>query len=151
MAKIISLQEVKKINNIVLAGGCFDLLHPGHLRFFRAAKKRGERLVILLESDKKAKILKGISRPIFNQKERAEMLTSLTIVDYVILLPYLKNDPEYDKIIQQIKPAVIAATGNDPLLERKKNQAESCGAIMRIIPFFQNYSSSKLAKILRID
>ncbi|MCJ7740981.1 adenylyltransferase/cytidyltransferase family protein [Candidatus Microgenomates bacterium] len=151
MAKIISLQEVKKIPNLVLVGGCFDLLHPGHLRFFRAAKKKGERLVILLESDLKAKKLKGNSRPIFNQKERAEMLASLEIVDYVIFLPYLKNDLEYDNLIRQIKPAVIAATGNDPLLTRKKNQAENFGAVLRIIPFFKNYSSSKLAKILGLD
>lgn len=151
MAKIISLQEVKKIPNLVLVGGCFDLLHPGHLRFFRAAKKKGEKLVILLESDIKAKKLKGNSRPIFNQKERAEMLSSLEIVDYVIFLPYLKNDFGYNRIIQQIKPAVIAATENDPLLTRKKNQAENFGAITRIIPFFKNYSSSKLAKILGLD
>ena len=81
---------MKKIT--VLAGGCFDVLHPGHIVFLEKAKKAGDYLVVLLESDKKIRKLKGKGRPVHSQKERAEILSALKSVDSVVCLPYMEND-----------------------------------------------------------
>jgi D-beta-D-heptose 7-phosphate kinase/D-beta-D-heptose 1-phosphate adenosyltransferase len=101
MARIVNLQELKKVlsrgnkGRIVLTGGCFDILHIGHVRFFPEAKKMGDYLVVLLESDKNVKKLKGENRPVFIQKERAEMLSALGSVDLVVLLPMTRTDRDY--------------------------------------------------------
>lgn len=95
---------------IVLVGGCFDVLHPGHVIFLQKAKQAGDVLIVLLESDEKIKKLKGIDRPVHNQKERALVLSAFKWVDYIIPLPNLKNEKDYDQIMSQIKPDIIAAT-----------------------------------------
>lgn len=118
MGKIISTTKlattVKKCKNqnqkIVLAGGCFDILHPGHVVFLEKAKKAGDCLIILLESDKKVRELKGANRPVHTQRMRAKVLSALQDVDCVILLPFMSSESYYDDILQKIKPDVIAVT-----------------------------------------
>jgi rfaE bifunctional protein nucleotidyltransferase chain/domain len=154
MNKIIATEQIsaiKKTKPIVLVGGCFDILHLGHLNFFRAAKQNTNRLVILLESDKNVSKLKGINRPINNQRERAEILAAIDIVDYVILLPPLDNDKKYFSIIQQIRPKFIAITKNDPIYEKKKNQARQVGAKILVVPKTNTHSTTQLTKLLGID
>jgi len=138
----------KRKEKIVLVGGCFDILHIGHIKFLEKAKESGEKLYILLESDKNVRKLKGFRRPIFNQQDRAEALSSLKDVDLIINLPYLTMDREYEKLIEEIKPDIIAVTENDPILSKKNRQAEKTGARLKIIPFVKSLSSSKLAEIL---
>lgn len=158
MSKIADLQECKKIifiarktkKKIVVCGGCFDILHIGHVKFLQEAKKTGSILIVLLESDENVKRLKGINRPIFNQKERAIVLSSLNCVDYVILLPFMSKNSDYDKLVLQLKPDVIAVTENDPLILQKKSQAKSVYGKIGIIPKIRTFSSSKLAKLLGI-
>lgn len=138
-------------NTIVLIGGCFDILHIGHLKFIEEAKKYGDFLIVLLESDAKVRRLKGINRPIFNQKERAVMLSSLTLVDLVISLPDMKSDADYEELIERIKPEIIVITENDPMEEKKRNQADKFKSKFVVIPYIKTYSTSKLAKIIGID
>src|SRR3989344_8872455 len=76
---------------IVLVGGCFDILHLGHIKFLESAKKLGDCLFVLLENDESVLRLKGKDRPINNQTERAQDLSSLSIVDYVVLLSPMKT------------------------------------------------------------
>lgn len=117
MDKVIPLGKLSKLirnfkkqnQSIVLAGGCFDVLHPGHIIFLQKAKKAGDILIVLLESDERIKMLKGILRPVHNQKERALILSALQAVDFIILLPSL-NDKKYDEILLKIKPDTIALT-----------------------------------------
>lgn len=158
MAKIISLQEITSIinsfqknNSIVLVGGCFDILHIGHIIFLKEAKKMGNLLLVLLESDEKVKKLKGSNRPYFPQKDRAEVLASINAVDYVILLPPLDIDEDYNNLILQIKPKIIAVTANDRLISKKEKQAKMVGGEIRIIPYLATLSSSRLARLLGID
>src|SRR3990167_9728836 len=100
MAEILSVgriaafsKDLKKQGKVVvLAGGCFDILHPGHVIFLEKAKKTGDILVVLLESDQKVKELKGINRPVHTQIDRAQVLFALRAVDYVVMLPYMKFD-----------------------------------------------------------
>ncbi len=151
------MQELKKFlsrerkGRIVLTGGCFDILHLGHVRFLSEAKKMGEYLVVLLENDKNVKKLKGENRPIFIQKERAEMLSALGSVDRVVLLPVMENDSDYLNLIRIIKPDIIAVTENDPRIEKKRGQAKTIGAELKVISFMKTLSTSKLAKILGVD
>jgi len=157
MARIVHLQELKKLlsregkGRIVLTGGCFDILHVGHVRLLSKAKKMGDYLVVLLESDKNVKKLKGENRPAFIQKERAEMLSALGSVDLVVLLPAMGNDSGYLNLIRIIHPDIIVASENDPHIEKKRGQAKKIGAQLEIISFIKTLSTSKLAKILGVD
>jgi FAD synthetase len=157
MARIVNLQELKEFlsterkGRIVLTGGCFDILHIGHMRFLSEAKKMGDYLVVLLEHDKNVKKLKGENRPVFIQKERAEMLSALGSVDLVVLLPAMENDSDYLNLIRIIKPDIIAVTENDPRIEKKRGQAKTTEAELKVISFIKTLSTSKLAKILGVD
>jgi len=154
MAIILNLRELEKFltkegkGSIVLTGGCFDILHIGHVRFFSKAKKMGDYLIVLLESDKKVKKLKGRNRPLFIQKERAEMLSALRSVDLIVLLPTIENDSDYLNLVMKIKPDIIAVTANDPAIEKKRSQAKKIGGKLKVISFTKTYSTSELAEIL---
>ena len=157
MASIVHLQELETFlpkedkGRIVLAGGCFDILHIGHVRFLSKAKKMGDYLIILLESDEKVKKLKGKNRPIFTQEIRAEMLSALICVDLVVVLPMMENDIDYMDLVMKIKPNIIAVTENDPRIKKKKRQAETAGGELRMIPSVKTLSTSALAKIIGVD
>ena len=122
MNKIIKIDRVLKISrelkskgkSIVLVGGCFDILHLGHIKFLKNSKNLGDILFVLLENDESVKKLKGKDRPINNQRQRAQVLSALSTVGYVVLLPQMKTDRDYDKLITQIKPDFIGVTQDDP-------------------------------------
>lgn len=95
---------------VVLVGGCFDIIHPGHVIFLEEARKAGDTLVVLLESDEKVKKLKGVKRPVHAQKERAKVLLSLKSVDHVVMLPKIEDEDSYNNLILKIKPDIIALT-----------------------------------------
>lgn len=152
MATILKISQIsKKAENlkkqkksIVLAGGCFDVLHPGHVIFLQKAKKAGDVLVILLESDEKIKKLKGINRPVHNQKDRSLVLSAISCVDYIILLPNLKKRREYDEIILKIKPDIIATTSgiND---YHQQRSAKLAGAKLKYVTrIVGQYSTTKI-------
>ncbi len=157
MATIVNLQELETFlqkenrDRVVLAGGCFDILHIGHVRFLSEAKKMGDYLVVLLESDQKVRKLKGKNRPIFTQEIRAEMLSALNCVDLVVLLPTIENDSDYMSLVMKIKPNIIAVTENDARIEKKRYQAETVGGELRVIPVVKTLSTSTLAKIVGVD
>jgi FAD synthetase len=157
MARIVNLQQLETVlpeknkGKIVLAGGCFDILHIGHVRFLSEARRMGDYLVVLLESDKRVKKLKGKSRPLFIQKERAEMLSALKSVDLVVLLPMMEDDTDYLSLVMKIKPDIIAVTENDPLVEKKRSQAKEVGGKLKTVSLTERFSTSRLAKILGVD
>ncbi len=157
MNKIIKIDRVLKIckelkskgKSIVLVGGCFDILHLGHINFLENSKNLGDILFVLLESDEAVGKLKGKDRPINNQRQRAQVLAALRAVDYVILLPIMKTDKDYDKLITQIKPAFIAATENDPNISHKIRQAGMIDAKVKIVTKrVDNKSTTKLARLI---
>jgi rfaE bifunctional protein nucleotidyltransferase chain/domain len=157
MARIVNFQELRKLfssegkGRIILAGGCFDILHVGHVRFLSEAKKMGDYLIVLLENDKNVKKLKGENRPVFIQKERAEMLSALGSVDLIVLLPAMESDSDYLSLVRIIKPDIIAVTENDPQLEKKRGQAKKIGGELEVISLIKTLSTSKLAEILEVD
>jgi cytidyltransferase-like protein len=112
---------------IVLVGGCFDLIHYGHLTFLKNAKDQGDVLVVALESDEF--IVKSKKRsPIHTQMQRAELLLSHHVVDHILLLPYLKNHVQYRELVETVRPQIIAVTEGDPHLQNKKEFASRINA-----------------------
>lgn len=137
--------------NIVLVGGCFDVIHYGHIEFLRKSKALGDWLLVALESDKNVWRRKGDNRPIHTQKMRKEMLEALSFVDEVILLPTMIHDQDYEKLVSDIHPAIIAVTEGDSYVEQKKKQAEKIGATVVEIPKVHTPSTSQLAKLIGLE
>ena len=93
---------------IVLANGCFDLIHIGHIRYLRASKKRGDILVVALNSDSSVRRLKGRGRPLLKLKERVNIISSFSFVDYITSFEELN----VKKVLLALKPD-IHAKGSD--------------------------------------
>ncbi|MBI3620518.1 nucleotidyltransferase family protein, partial [Candidatus Roizmanbacteria bacterium] len=132
MRNIVPLEEVgtffKDLNKKkVLVGGCFDLVHYGHLQFLKKAKKQGEVLIICLESDEFIKRKKN-KVSFHTQTQRAEILAAFHMVDVVVLLPFLSTDEEYFQVVQTVRPQIIAVTEGDSQLKNKQKQAALVGA-----------------------
>lgn len=94
--------------NIVFTNGCFDLLHVGHIRYLQEAKKLGDLLVVGVNSDASVKRLKGPTRPIQNENDRAEILAALGCVDYSII--FQEDTPL--ELIKKIKPRTLVKGGD---------------------------------------
>ncbi len=135
----------------VLVGGCFDILHYGHIRFLEEAKKLGDWLVVALESDENVRRMKGEGRPIHNQAQRKEMLEALSCVDEVIALPPMNTHQEYYDLVTRVHPRVIAITEGDPLESNKREQAAKAAARLAVIPKIPTPSTSQLAKLLGLE
>lgn len=114
--KIKSITELEKIvtelknrkKRTVFTNGCFDLLHVGHIKLIAFAKERGDTLIVGLNSDRSARLLKGPGRPILGQDDRAEILTALRFVDYVVIF----DEPDPLKLIQRLRPDVLVKGGD---------------------------------------
>lgn len=134
-----------KTKKVVLAGGCFDVLHPGHIVFLQKAKKLGNILIVLLESDEKIKQLKGQNRPFFKQRERAAVLKGIKFIDQIIMLPYMKSDEDYEKVIKKLKPDIIAATYGSFDNYHKARIAKIVGAELKYVTkIIGNYSTTNI-------
>ncbi len=150
--KILSLQELLKVKNklrtkkTVLVGGCFDLLHYGHVQFLKKAKEQGDFLTVALESDQFIKEIKK-RIPIHDQKQRAKILETLDFVDLVILLPRLRTYEEYFNLVKAVRPAIIAVTAGDTQIENKTKQAKDSGAILKIVS--KNIAGFSTQKIIQ--
>ena len=135
-----------------MVGGCFDILHLGHVIFLEKAKKLGDKLVVLLESDENINKNKGNNRPLNKQENRAKMLMSLKVVDRVIKLPEMKTDEEYLALIKKLKPSVIAVTGGDKRIFQKRKQAKIVGArLVKVTKQIPYQSTSRIVEIIGQD
>ncbi|HSW97180.1 MAG TPA: adenylyltransferase/cytidyltransferase family protein [Candidatus Saccharimonadales bacterium] len=141
-------KELNKENKkIVLVGGCFDILHVGHVLFLEKAKEKGDVLFVWIESDETIRKSKGKLRPIHIQKERATVVAALYCVDYVVSLPHFTDNKHYDNLVKMIKPAIIAATKGDPEIIHKKRSAKLVGAtVSYVTKRVNNASTSHLAQ-----
>ena len=91
-------------SRIVLANGCFDLLHVGHVRYLAAARAEGHVLVIGVNSDASVRRLKGEGRPVLGERGRAELVAALAAVDYVIIF----DEPDVEALLTALRPDVHA-------------------------------------------
>ena len=125
---------------VVTTNGCFDILHAGHVRYLEKTKSFADYLIVLLNSDKSIKSIKGPSRPINSENDRAEILSALRCVDYVVLFD--ENSPR--DLLDEIKPDVYTK-GADYTMETlpeadimKKN-----GTRVEFIEFLEGRSTTK--------
>ncbi len=107
LAKIL-LEKSEQGKNIVFTNGCFDILHAGHVKYLEQSKELGDVLVIGLNSDDSVRRLKGDSRPVNNQMDRAIVLSALRAVDYVC---FFEEDTPLE-LIMQLKPHIITKGGD---------------------------------------
>ncbi len=134
-----------KGKTVVLVGGCFDVLHPGHVIFLQKAKEEGDILIVLLESDQKIRKLKGLKRPVHTQIERTQILLALKSVDQVIPLKFMETEKEYDEIVLKIKPDIIATTAGHPNAHHYQRTAKLVGAKLKYVTkMVGDYSSTKI-------
>src|SRR5215467_4602286 len=106
-SKLRLLEDLPKLlagKKVVLANGCFDILHVGHVRYLEDARKHGDTLVVAINSDRSVRALKGPGRPILNENERAALVSALRCVDHVVVF----DQPDVSQIIDTLRPAVHA-------------------------------------------
>jgi D-beta-D-heptose 7-phosphate kinase/D-beta-D-heptose 1-phosphate adenosyltransferase len=95
---------------VVFTNGCFDLLHAGHVRYLEAARREGDLLVVGLNSDRSVREIKGATRPIVPEAERAEVLAGLAAVDFVVRF----DEPDPLRLIAELAPDVLVKGGDWP-------------------------------------
>lgn len=131
---------------VVFTNGCFDILHVGHLRYLNEAKKQGDILIIGVNSDSSVKRLKGETRPINNQFDRAELLCGLKAVDYAVI--FEEDTPE--ELIATLKPSIHVKGGDykkENLPETKI--VESYGGEVRILSFVEGKSTTNIVNKIK--
>ena len=123
----------------VLANGCFDILHRGHIELFRAAREHGDVLIVAINSDASVGRLKGPGRPIFSQAERAEVLAAVELVDYVCIFD---QDTPLETILK-IRPDVLVK-GSDWTQKGIVGQqdVEAWGGEVVSVPLVEGQSST---------
>jgi rfaE bifunctional protein nucleotidyltransferase chain/domain len=105
--KLRSIEELSKLltgRKVVLANGCFDILHVGHLRYLEAARALGDVLVVAINSDRSVRLIKDQGRPVMNENERVTLVSALACVDHVVLF----DEPDVTRVLETLRPAVHA-------------------------------------------
>lgn len=157
MEKLKSLSEIaiiadnlrKQGKKIVVANGCFDILHVGHIRYLKGAKELGDCLIVGLNSDKSVRIIKDKNRPIIPENERIEILNEIEYIDYIVLI----SDSKVDNLIKTVKPH-IHAKGTDYTTDNvpERDIVKSTGGEVAIVGDPKNHSTrSIIEKILDVS
>jgi len=142
----------KEGKSIVVVGGFFDILHVGHIRFIEEAKKYGNFLFVLLEENSKALKIKGRTRPINSQTDRAKILSAIENIDYIIMLKNMTNNRFYDKLMVEMHPDIIATTSGDPNVNHKERQAKLInGKVVYVIKRIENQSTTRYVKLINLN
>jgi len=128
---------------IILTNGCFDVLHVGHIRYLRAAKALGGRVVIAVNSDDSVRALKGAGRPRMPAEERAEILSALEYVDAVVIF----SEPDVRAIVREIRPDIHAkgtdyTEGSVP----ERDTVNECGGRVVIVGDPKDHSASEMIR-----
>ena len=128
-------------NKTVMVSGCFDLLHVGHITILENARRFGERLIVAINSDESVRGLKGPSRPIVGERERARVLAALAAVDAVVVF----DEATPLDLIVASRPDVLVKGGDyAPETIVGANEVLSWGGQIKIVPLVEGYSTSNL-------
>jgi rfaE bifunctional protein nucleotidyltransferase chain/domain len=131
---------------VVFTNGCFDLLHPGHLRLLEQARSLGDLLIVGLNSDASVRELKGAGRPVLPERERAEILAALEAVDAVVIFDQLTPR----EVIAGILPDVLVKGGDwpgDQIVGRA--EVEAAGGRVVSVPVVPGYSTTEVLRKIR--
>jgi D-beta-D-heptose 7-phosphate kinase/D-beta-D-heptose 1-phosphate adenosyltransferase len=131
---------------VVFTNGCFDLIHPGHTRYLAEARKFGDALLVAVNSDRSVRALKGPSRPIMREAERAEILAAFACVDYVTVFDELTPR----ELIARLLPQVLVK-GSDwgPTEIVGREEVEAAGGEIISLPLVQGFSTTTLIEAAR--
>jgi D-beta-D-heptose 7-phosphate kinase/D-beta-D-heptose 1-phosphate adenosyltransferase len=155
MALILNLAELVQerqrlraaSRQVVFTNGCFDLMHPGHVRYLQQARALGDALIVALNSDASVRELKGKTRPILTERERAEVMAALACVDYVTIF----DEPTPREIISALLPDILVKGGDWGVSEIiGREEVEAAGGKVMSLPFVEGVSTSEIIRrILR--
>jgi rfaE bifunctional protein nucleotidyltransferase chain/domain len=128
---------------VTLTNGCFDVLHVGHVRYLRAARELGGKVVVAINSDASARALKGEGRPVMPAEERAEILAALADVDAVVIFP----EKDVRPIIREIRPD-FHAKGTDYTAENvpERDEVEARGGRVVIVGDPKDHSATEIIR-----
>ena len=140
-----SFDEIEKLSKkfhekgkkIIFTNGCFDILHAGHVKYLEVAKSYGDILILGLNADSSVKKLKGPTRPINTQNDRAYILASLESVDYVVIFD---EETPYE-LIKKIQPHILVKGGD---YEGKKVIGSDIAQEVRLVQFVDGKSTTKI-------
>ena len=154
MGKIVSRDELIRLTadekrrgrRVVFTNGCFDLLHPGHVRCLAEARALGDVLVVAVNSDSSVRGNKGPERPLVPQQDRAEVLAALSSVDYVTIF----DEPTPRELISHVLPNILVK-GADWALDQVagREEVEAAGGCVISIPLAPGYSTTNLLQKIR--
>ncbi len=130
--KVKSLEDLQSIaeamrrqgKRLVFTNGCFDLLHVGHIRYLQAARELGDALVVGLNSDASVRAIKGPSRPLVPETERAEVLAALGCVDYVVIFA----EPTAERVVAVLQPDIYVKGGDYKATDQQSEQPDKKAA-----------------------
>ncbi len=132
---------------MVMTNGCFDLLHVGHLSYLKESRALGDQLWVLINSDESVRALKGPTRPIQTEIERAYCLAALSCVDRVVIF----GSPRLVHEIEQLQPDIYTKAGDytiDTLYQPERQAFDAVGAQIKFLPFLEGFSTTNMiAKI----
>ncbi|MDF2572351.1 MAG: D-beta-D-heptose 1-phosphate adenylyltransferase [Sporomusa sp.] len=128
---------------VVFTNGCFDILHAGHVRYLNGARALGDCLIVGLNSDESVRCLKGPTRPVNAQDDRAEVLAGLRAVDYVVVF----EEKTAENIVAEVKPDIYAKGGDYHIEDLPESKiVEAYGGNIVLIPEVEGRSSSNIIK-----
>jgi rfaE bifunctional protein nucleotidyltransferase chain/domain len=128
---------------LVFTNGCFDLLHVGHVRYLQQARELGDALVVVLNGDEAVRALKGATRPINSEMDRAEVLAGLECVTYVTIDPHVR----LTKLMSEVRPQIYAKGGDytiDSLNVEERMALQAAGSEIRILPLVPGKSTTAI-------
>jgi rfaE bifunctional protein nucleotidyltransferase chain/domain len=129
--------------SMVMTNGCFDLLHVGHISYLQESKKLGDHLWVLINSDESVRALKGPTRPIQSEIERAYCLAGLSCVDRVVIF----NSPRLVNETEQLQPDIYTKAGDysiDTLYQPERKAFDKAGTQIKFLPFLEGFSTTKM-------
>jgi rfaE bifunctional protein nucleotidyltransferase chain/domain len=141
----------------VFTNGCFDLLHLGHIRYLQEARHLGDFLIIGLNSDESVRSLKGPTRPLVHEEERAEILAALSCIDYVTIFP----EPTASELINLLQPTIYTKGADyaskqcsqefQPDVSRlpEAKHVQAYGGTIKLIPYLPNHSTTELIEKIK--
>jgi rfaE bifunctional protein nucleotidyltransferase chain/domain len=154
MGKIISQDELIQLTarekstgrRVVFTNGCFDLIHPGHVRCLTDARALGDVLIVAVNSDRSVRGNKGPERPLVPERDRAEVLAALASVDYVTIF----DEPTPRELISRVLPSILVK-GADWALDQVagREEVEAAGGRVVSIPLAPGYSTTNLVQRIR--
>lgn len=129
--------------HLVLTNGCFDLLHTGHVRYLQQARDLGDALIVAVNGDASVRELKGPTRPINSESDRAEVLAALRCVDHVVIF----EDKRVTEVIRELKPSIYAKGGDytpETLDPDERAALEEVGTEVRILQLVPGRSTTSI-------